>query len=119
MSQALLLFFMSGWVVDLRMEYKMTDIKLIFQEKEVPFLVHFTNIKNLESIFIHGLVPRKILAELKLESEMNDAYRLDGHEDSNSLSVAFPNCQMFYKIRQKNEDQYCILVLSPELLRKH
>jgi len=101
------------------MEYRMTDVKSIIKEKEVPFLVHFTNIKNLESIFNHGLVPRNQLDELESESETNDEYRLDGHENSISLSIAFPNCQMFYKIRQNSDAQYCVLALSTELLLKY
>ena len=94
----------------------MTDIKSIIQEKEIPFLVHFTNLKNLDSIFKHGLVPRDQLGRLESESEINDENRLDGHEDSISLSISFPTCQRFDKIRQTSEDQYCSLARSPKLL---
>ena len=98
---------------------KMSDIKAVIQNRKIPSLVHFTNLKNLESILKHGLVPRDQLSKLGTLCETNDAHRLDGHEDSISLSVAFPNCQMFYKIRNNTEDQFCILVLSPELLTNH
>jgi len=97
----------------------MTDVQSIIKEKEIPFLVHFTNLKNLESIFKHGLVTRNQLDKLESKSETNDEYRLDGHEDSVSLSIAFPNCQMFYKIRQSIDAQYCLLALDPDLLLKH
>ncbi len=97
----------------------MADVQSIIRDKEIPFLVHFTNLKNLESIFEHGLVPRDQLHELGSESETNDEHRIDGHEDSVSLSIAFPNCQMFYKIWQKCDDQFCLLALDPELLLKH
>ena len=97
----------------------MSDIKAVIQDKEIPFLVHFTNLKNLESIFKSGLVPRNELEKLDFQAETNDSHRFDGHENSVSLSIAFPNCQMFYKIRNESEDQYCILALSPELLIHH
>ena len=97
----------------------MADVQSIIRDKEIPFLVHFTNLKNLESIFEHGLVPRDQLHELGSESETNDEHRIDGHEDSVSLSIAFPNCQMFYKIWQNSDDQFCLLALDPELLLKH
>ncbi len=97
----------------------MADVQSIIRDKEIPFLVHFTNLKNLESIFEHGLVPRDKLHELGSDSETNDEYRIDGHEDSVSLSIAFPNCQMFYKIWQNSDDQFCVLALDSELLLKH
>jgi hypothetical protein len=97
----------------------MADVQSIIKDKEVPFLVHFTNLKNIESIFEHGLVPRNQLHELGSETETNDEHRIDGHEDSVSLSIAFPNCQMFCKIWKNSDDQFCLLVLDPELLLIH
>lgn len=97
----------------------MADVQSIIKDKGIPFLVHFTNLKNLESIFEHGLVPRDQLHELGSESETNDEHRIDGHEDSVSLSIAFPNCQMFYKLWKNIEDQFCLFALDPELLLKH
>lgn len=97
----------------------MTDVQSIIKDKKIPFLVHFTNLKNLESIFKHGLVPRDQLHELDSETETNDDHRIDGHENSVSLSIAFPNCQMFYKVWHNSDDQFCLLALDPELLLKH
>ena len=94
----------------------MSNLKSAIQDKKIPYLVHFTNLKNLESIFTHGLVPRDQLSTFDYNCETNDAHRLDGHEDSVSLSIAFPNCQMFYKIRKSSSDKFCIIALSPELI---
>ena len=97
----------------------MADVQSIIRDKEIPFLVHFTNLKNLESIFKYGLVPRDQLLKLNSKSETNDKNRIDGHQDSVSLSIAFPNCLMFYKIWHNSNDQFCLLTLDPELLLKH
>ncbi|HDY7709000.1 DarT ssDNA thymidine ADP-ribosyltransferase family protein [Vibrio vulnificus] len=95
------------------------QIKNVIAERKIPYLVHFTNLKNLKSIFSDGLVPRSQLDALDAEYESNDDARLDGHEDSVSLSVAFPNCQMFYKLWKNSGDKFCLLALDPELLQKH
>ncbi|MEZ9534294.1 DarT ssDNA thymidine ADP-ribosyltransferase family protein [Vibrio lentus] len=95
------------------------QIKNIIAQRKIPFLVHFTNLKNLESIFNNGLVPRSQLDASDSEYESNDDSRLDGHEDSVSTSVAFPNCQMFYKLRRNSDDKFCLLALDPELLLNH
>ncbi|QXC55631.1 DUF4433 domain-containing protein [Vibrio mimicus] len=91
-------------------------IKNVMAQRKIPFLVHFTNLKNLESIFSNGLVPRTQLDASGVKYESNDEVRLDGHPDSLSISVAFPNCQMFYKLRNNSSDKFCVLALDPELL---
>ncbi|EHZ2848645.1 DUF4433 domain-containing protein [Vibrio vulnificus] len=95
------------------------QIKNVIAQRKIPFLVHFTNLKNLESIFNDGLVPRSQLDASGVKYESNDEVRLDGHEDSVSLSVAFPNCQMFYKLWKNSDDKFCVLALGPDLLLNH
>lgn len=95
------------------------QIKNVIAQRKIPFLVHFTNLKNLESIFNDGLVPRSQLDASGAKYESNDEVRFDGHEDSVSLSVAFPNCQMFYKLWKNSDDKFCVLALDPDLLLNH
>lgn len=97
----------------------MEQIKNVISQRKIPYLVHFTNLKNLESIYKLGLVPRSRLDASGVKYESNDKARFDGHEDSVSLSVAFPNCQMFYKIWKNSGDKFCLLALGPELLLNH
>ena len=94
----------------------MDAVKKYAKERKIPHLVHFTNIKNLESIIEYGLVPRDLLEDIEGESYINDPHRFDGHADSVSLSIAFPNCQMFYSLWNGSSEQYCILGLHPEVL---
>ncbi|EIO4082778.1 DUF4433 domain-containing protein [Vibrio parahaemolyticus] len=95
------------------------QIKNVIAQRKIPFLVHFTNLKNLKSIFNGGLVPRSQLDASGAKYESNDEVRLDGHEDSVSISVAFPNCQMFYKLWKNSDDKFCVLALAPDLLLNH
>ena len=91
-------------------------IKQILVDRKIPCLVHFTNINNLVSILDNGLYPVSELSSLECGCFKNDEYRFDGHSDSVSLSVAFPNCQMFYRIVNNCDDKYCFIALSPRLI---
>lgn len=83
----------------------------------VPCLVHFTRTINLPSIMLHGLYPIGRAQEIGATPAANDQYRLDGHRNSTSVSIAFPNCQMFFKYRMGNTAvDWAILVLDPSIL---
>jgi len=64
----------------------------------------------------NGLYPRDQLDDLDNESFVNDELRLDGYEDSVSISIAFPNCQMLYSLWQGSDETFCILGLNPAIL---
>lgn len=84
---------------------------------QIPYLIHFTRTENINSIFRHGLYPVSSFAELDSTPIINDELRLDGHLDGISLSVAFPNSQMFYKCRMENpEVNWSVLILFPSIL---
>ena len=94
-------------------------IKTIAEQLEIPHLVHFTRIDNLESILKNGICPVNSFGDIDTDSHpvINDKLRLDGHSDSISASIAFPNSQMFYKYLKNNEDtSWTILILYPSIL---
>lgn len=83
----------------------------------IPYLVHFTRASNLPSILTHGIYPLSRVGEVGATPEVNDQQRLDGHLNSSSVSIAFPNCQMFYKLRMDNpEVEWAVLALRPSIL---
>lgn len=101
------------------MKMPRTRIKTITEQLEIPFLVHFTRIDNLESILRNGICPVNRFGDIDTDSHpvINDKLRLDGHSDGISVSIAFPNSQMFYKCRKDNEDaSWAILLLHPSVL---
>jgi hypothetical protein len=86
-------------------------------EIAVPYLVHFTRAVNLPSILTQGLYPIGRACEIGANPQINDEYRLDGHRNSTSVSIAFPNCQMFYKYRMDEPQvEWAIFALDPAIL---
>jgi hypothetical protein len=91
-------------------------IEQICKAKKIEILAHFTDIRHLPSIMTYGLVPRYRLAQLPTQTFPNDTYRLDGHTDSISLSISFPNDKMFYKYRMNTDKTFCVLGLNASIL---
>ncbi|OOG49142.1 DarT ssDNA thymidine ADP-ribosyltransferase family protein [Rhodanobacter sp. C01] len=84
---------------------------------QVPYLLHFTRAVNLPSIMARGLYPIERVNEIGAAPSINDQLRLDGHKDGTSISIAFPNSQMFYKYRSECQGvDWTVLVLLPEVL---
>lgn len=84
---------------------------------QAPYLLHFTRALNLPSITAHGLYPIDRVHEIGARPHINDQYRWDGHRNSTSVSIGFPNCKMLYKYRLEDATvDWVILVLSPSIL---
>jgi len=84
---------------------------------QVPYLLHFTRTTNLPSIMAHGLYPIARVNEIGAAPSINDQYRFDGHSNSTSVSIGFPNCQMLYKYRMADATvDWAILVIHPSIL---
>lgn len=84
---------------------------------QVPYLLHFTRAVNLPSIMAHGLYPVGRAHEIGASPHINDQYRWDGHRNSTSVSIAFPNCQMLWKYKKENEGvDWAILVMPSSIL---
>ncbi|WAH60943.1 DUF4433 domain-containing protein [Pseudomonas silvicola] len=92
------------------------EIQAFSQEREISYLVHFTRLENLPSILQHGLFPVSDHQALRNHPIINDEHRLDGHLDGTSLSISFPNYQMFYKYRQTPNTEWVVLGIDPSVL---
>ena len=77
------------------------------------FFVHFTNVKNVESILKNGLLSINKLQEMNLikDTIRNDLSRYDKRNDTISLSIAFPNYMYFYKVRKNKCDSIWVVLL--------
>lgn len=92
-------------------------IKKLASQLQIPFLVHFTRAENLPSIMQHGLYPIARIGEIGVRPQINDEVRLDGRRAGTSVSIAFPNCLMFYRYRRDYESvAWVVLGLKPEIL---
>lgn len=91
------------------------EIMSLAKSLEIPCLVHFTHISNLESIIENGLLSREKVERLAEEAVTNDEDRHDGRVHTISLSIAHPNDRMFYKYRIKDEE-WCVIGMRSKVL---
>lgn len=92
------------------------EIEAYAKEINVPCLLHFTQLLNLESILTEGLLSRDGIAGLANPPEINDELRLGNHTNTISLSIAHPNSQMFYKYRMEKGGDWCVIGIHPRVL---
>ena len=88
------------------------DLLNCLLKKKIKKLVHFTNIKNLESILKIGLLPRKELEDKNISFNYTDSQRYEGRKDCTSLSIEYPNYKMLKFKKDQYNDIYAILVLN-------
>jgi len=92
------------------------SIRDFIATRNIPYLVHFTRIENIQSILQNGIAPR---ASLVPGFYFNDEIRLDGFLESTSLSISFPNWQMFYRCKRAEKNRganWVVLAISTETL---
>jgi len=95
----------------------MPSIKDRVVARGIKFLFHFTNIENLDSILLNGLMPRQTLEEAATDAHTNDILRLDGCMEASCVSIGFPNYKMFYKYRCENiQNEWTVLAINPMVL---
>lgn len=95
-------------------------IRSIAVDRDVRFLLHFTQTANLAGIVEHGLWPRRDLAAADHLAYASDYGRLDGNEDAVSVSISRVNEAMFTAKRRKSgHADWIVLVLSATILWTH
>lgn len=92
------------------------EIESYAKEINVPCLLHFTQLSNLESILTYGLLSRDRIAGLESPPGINDELRLDNQTNTISLSIAHPNSNMFYKYRMGKGGDWCVIGIKPRVL---
>ncbi|MFA6031564.1 MAG: DarT ssDNA thymidine ADP-ribosyltransferase family protein [Myxococcota bacterium] len=89
-------------------------------QRGIPYLVHFTQVRNLPSIVTHGLLSRSDLAERNLNAFLSDRWRLDEKDEAISVSISAVNYKMFQaKHRNCGRTSWVILLLDPSILWRH
>ncbi|MBL1421441.1 MAG: DUF4433 domain-containing protein [Alphaproteobacteria bacterium] len=95
-------------------------MQTIIENRKISQLIHFTDIRNIPSIIENGLISRDELRRVAIPSYNYDQIRADGHTDGLSLSIQFPNYQMFYRYQMDNpEIDWAIIGIKPEILLTH
>jgi hypothetical protein len=92
-------------------------VRKYVEAKGVPFLVHFTDVVNLQSIVRHGILSVSELEQRTIPFARNDSDRLDGHACAISLSIAHPNDRLFLRWRRENKQRrWVVLLIDPSVL---
>lgn len=95
-------------------------IERIARDRDIQFLLHFTQITNLPGIMTHGLLPRRELEKPNHTAYASAKHRLDDNDDAISVSITRINESMFASKRDKSGHfNWMILALSPEILWTH
>ena len=75
-------------------------IKNFLESRGIEYLVHFTDLENIESINEYGLLSREELKKRNLKYKYNDSKRLDKHLDYISLSITNINEYLFERFKR-------------------
>ena len=94
-------------------------LRSIAEEREVPYLLHFTQASNLPEIVKHGLLSRDKLAGQEYMARASDYYRLDGRGDAISVSISRVSSLFEVKRPKSGHTDWVILVLSSHILWTH
>ena len=92
------------------------EIKDFIKKRRITTLAHFTQLENLESILVNGLLSKHALEENEISYSHNDEFRLEGKNNAICVSISFPNYKMFYKYRCSKKGEWCVLELDPSIL---
>ncbi len=96
---------------------KVNAIHEYVTERRITNLIHFTRYENIEGIVKNGLVVRSKLDALSEKVYVNDNLRLEGHKETLSLSISFPNHKMFYKYRISTSCRgWAVITVNPSIL---
>jgi hypothetical protein len=102
--------------IRLATEFRKHEIKKIIKQRNIKYLVHFTQAENIESILKHGLLSRNEALLQEIDVCFSDPFRFDNRTNSINLSIMRPNYSMFYSKRMNIGDDWAVLLISPEVL---
>lgn len=96
------------------------DIPFFIHSRGITSLFHFTDIQNLESIFVHGLLGREELTKRGLDFRVSDLNRKDPILNGICVSISKPNDYMLARKRTHGW-KLALLELKPpeEILSNH
>jgi len=98
-----------------------SDLKAVIKKevsrREIGAVLHFTRAANLLNIAAHGILPKAQLDRRRIPYTPNDSLRLDHTPDASSVSISWPNWQMFFHYREDEPDEtWVVLEILPDVL---
>ena len=96
-----------------------TKIQEIIQKRSIIKLVHFTRLKNLESIYKYGILTRDQIEKEEIQVEFNDNWRRDTWLKTSSFSVTNKNSYLFNVFVERyktQESDWFEILIRPSIL---
>lgn len=96
-----------------------TKIQEIIQKRSIRKLVHFTRLKNLESIYKYGILTRDQIEKEEIQVEFNDNWRRDAWLKTSSFSVTKKNSYLFNVFVERyktQESDWFEILIRPSIL---
>jgi hypothetical protein len=87
----------------------------IIKTKNITKLIHFTDIRNIESILEHGILPPTRLEERSIESHANDPMRFDKQLGGISVSVMKRNQHVLNKFHKRDPRRWVEIEINPDV----
>lgn len=89
----------------------------VLKQRNIQYLVHFTQAENLHNIFKHGLLPRTTLNANKIESHFN--FKSRKYHDAIALSIEFVDYIQFNAIRYRQHNlPWVVLCIDASILKR-
>jgi len=91
--------------------------RAIIDKRGIDHLIHFTDIRNLESILENGILSRKDLeAHETIHGLGNGDGRWDGNPDASCCSVQYPDWELYNAKQRRSDFDYAFLILSTDII---
>ena len=87
----------------------------IIKTRNIIKLVHFTDIRNIESILEHGILPPTRLEERSIESHANDPMRFDKQLGGISVSIMKRNQYVLNKFHKRDPRRWVEIEINPDV----
>jgi hypothetical protein len=102
------------------MDKKANHIRQSVENRGIKMLLHFTQLRNLQSIVEHGFLSRSMCEALNITPYVSRAVRLDSNYDAISVSVSAFDHNLFGGKRWKTTGiHWIVLALDVSILWKH
>ena len=91
------------------------DILQLARQRGIKRLCHFTRLSSLKQIVTDDCI--RASANLPIDL-VNDPLRADGHQAFVCCSITYPNVFLLNEFAKNNIDDWCVLLLAPNLLKE-
>jgi len=101
--------------VSIELTIKRIKIDKFLKQRNVERLVHFTDMRNLNSIKKFSILPTERLKEKNIKYYFNDEQRLDGQLGGSSVSITSLNKHLLRTFQRRNKRRWIEIAINPSV----